>query len=428
MLADELLQATMINALPFMHQTSNVITDTNPHLARILQNTQNIRQILALPTGSEVNELTSIFNHEADAPCSSSSSSHNGWTPSSSEASTTAPTPELNLPVGSNSSCGDSNLNGPDSSSMVQGQMTRLSFHPATSSSGIRIEHPGAEVLWQHLTDAVNAARTLPSKYRRFTTTMDQCLRDVILAERMPDQLLKILPQDFEVVLMTEGSNTAQQALDDLDLRLEEDASNCEDYTMERLESKLPELCAALHWYIAESVLKQTIARFGGILALVLQDQNYIEEIVYVWLDFSINIRIIIADTRIEQNFCQRISEATKRYVVPLLLLGACREYKSAEESHERLHACLDFFLLDHRENMLAPENQVLLPKDWTESALEALAYGVSRYAVYMRSVAQQAAVNLQRDGDCETVGDAETEGDAERDGESENDGELEGV
>ena len=259
MLADELLRDTMIDALRFMHQTSNVITDTNPHFARILQNTQTIRPTPILPALCEMKMTRSTFEHEAScSPCSSSSSVCNGLTPTSSRASSTAPTPKLNLPVESVVSTEDSGPDVVDSSSMLQDRKSRRT-----------------EVLWQHLNDAVRAAYIPPTEHRRVTTTMDQCLRDVMLAESMPDQLLAILPKDSEALSMKEASDLAYQVFDDLDLQVEEDAFDCKGY-MDELNSDLPGLCAALHWKLADSVLSQTISRFGGILALVLQDQTQI--------------------------------------------------------------------------------------------------------------------------------------------------------
>jgi len=286
--------------------------------------------------------------------------------------------------------------------------MSRLSFH--TTSNGIRIEHPGTEVLWQHLTDAVGAACTLPPRYRRVSTVRQDrkqviCLRDVMLAERMPDHLLAMLPEDSDAVLITEGFNLAQQVFDELALQAEEEGDEwgTEDYILDEIMSYLPNLCAVLHWKLADSVLRQTIARLGGILALILRDQTHIEEIVYVWVDLATSIAKLITDTDDEESEYQSINESTKRCIIPLGLLGACRKSLSALESYDRLIACLDF-LLDHNNHTFAPDDEVLLPKDWIDNALEALANGVSRYAVYMRGVAQQAAINLQRADDIEEV------------------------
>ena len=171
-------------------------------------------------------ETKSTSKHEASSPCSSSSSRCDGWTPPSSGPPSTVSTAKLNLPVEDVLSRGHSGLEGPDASSTIDGQMSRLSFH--TSSNGVRVEHPGTEVLWQHLTDAVRAACTPPPRYRRISTARQRrkqviCLRDVMLAERMPDHLLAILPEDFEAVLITEGFNLAQQVFDDLALQEEEE-------------------------------------------------------------------------------------------------------------------------------------------------------------------------------------------------------------
>jgi len=219
---------------------------------------------------------------------------------------------------------------------------------------------------------------------------MDQCLRDVMLAQPMPGELLLILPKDSEALLMTEAFDLAHQVFNELDLRVEDDASDFEDYTMDECKSNFHKLCAALHWKIADSVLYQTIARSGGILPMILQDQTHIEDIVYVWFDLTIAMQVQIADTT-----------STKHYIVPLLLLGACEKDMSSQESYARLITCLDF-VFDHQDKMFALDNKILLPKDWIDNALEALANGVSRYAVYMRGVAQQAAINLQRVDDFE--------------------------
>jgi len=261
----------------------------------------------------------------------------------------------------------------------------------------MRIEHPGAEVLWQHLTDAVRAGFALPSDCSY--TTVVQCLCDVMLAEHMPVELLKILPDDSEALLR-------QQFLDKWNSKEEEDASDpsdCEDYTMAMatLRSEVPKLCAGLHWYIADIVLRRTIERSGGVLSMVLQDQTHIEEIVYVWMDVAIGAMILVADTDDERLEFQSINESTRRHIIVLGLLGSCRKSLSALESYDRLIVCLEF-LLDHNNHKFGPGKQTLVPKKWINHALEALANGVSRYAVYMRGIAQQAAINRQRKGTAE--------------------------
>jgi len=393
-------------ALPFLEQTSNIVTDTdtNPHFARILRNTTNIRPTLA-PKEPEVNETTSTLKHEASTPRSSSSSWYHGCTPASSGPPSTVSTPELNLRAPNVLQHENSVLDNMDSSSSINGPKSRISFRPARSGTGMRIEHPGAEILWRYLTDAVRADTTLPSDSRKMSTTVVQCLCDVMLAVHMPAELLKLLPDDSGSVLM-------QQILKQWDFEVEEDASDLpdyEDYTMfmAALRSDLPKLCAGLHWYIADIVLRHTIERFGGILAMVLRNQTHIEQFVYVWVDLGIIAQLLTADTSEEENFFQSIKESTKHYVIPLILLGACREYKSARESHDRLTACLEFFL-NQNEETFAPDDKLLVPKDWIDDALEALANGVSRYAVYLRGVAQQAALNLQRDGGSASDGDSE--------------------
>jgi len=206
-----MLRGTIMNALPFMDQTSDINTDSNSHFARILQNSQVIRPMPVVPTQPKMKETTSTFKHEAGPPCSSSSSGCDDRTPPSSGPPGTVSTPKLNLPVETVLSPGDSSLDGVGSSSTTDGQKSRISIPPADPSNLIRVEHPSSKVRWQHLTDAVRAACSVPPKHRRLSTIMDQCLRDVMLAERMPEQLLKILPEDSDAVLMKDGSNLAQQ-------------------------------------------------------------------------------------------------------------------------------------------------------------------------------------------------------------------------
>ena len=128
-----------MSALPFMDQTSDIVTDTNPHFAQILEYTQHIRPMLVLPTRFEVKETTSTLKHEANAPCPLSSSWSNGWPPSSSEASTTVLTPKLSPPVESFLSTGNLGHDGADSSSTIARQKSRLSFPTENSSNGMRV-------------------------------------------------------------------------------------------------------------------------------------------------------------------------------------------------------------------------------------------------------------------------------------------------
>lgn len=349
--------------------------------------------MLALPREYQAKETASAFKHEASPTCSSS---YNDWTPTSSRASSASPVPKANLPAGDVRQSVNSHLEGADPSSMIKGQNSCIPFRSATSITGVHVEHPGTNVLWHHLTKAVQAACSLPPKSRRVTTTMDQCYRDVLLAEPMPEHLLKILPGDSDAAIMAEGIDVAQLLLDDLDLQVDDDASKCAHYIMDEIKSELPYHCAGLHWKFADNLLSQTIERFGGILALVFEDQTRIEEIVYVWLDLVLSTAIYIGKTDDEKLEYQSMTESTKRSIIPLGLLGACRKSLSALESYDRLIVCLDF-LLDHNNHTFAPDDKVLLPKEWIDDALEALANGVSRYAVYMRGVAQQAAINLQR-------------------------------
>jgi len=107
-------------------------------------------------------------------------------------------------------------------------------------------------------------------------------------------------------------------------------------------------------------------------------------------------VQVLIAVTRNEQLEYRSINKSTRRCSIPLGLLGACRKAQAALESFDRLTACLNF-LLDHNSHTFAPDDEVLLPKDWIDDALGALANGVSRYAVYMRGIAQHAAANLER-------------------------------
>jgi len=448
MLGNQMLQDSMMTAMPIMESTSDITTDANPHLANILQKTTDIRPMPAIfdPSKTTVkgknialNPFKSFAAYEASSSqLSNPSATSKPILPEGKDASgvwATLTDEKPNSPAKEESSgllgavasvmpnffgsgetyepwtpledrkasiaAGGSLPRGSlarqrgDSASTVKASKGPVSFSTPSPSIDLETTQPDNNDMWQRLNEAVRTVCALPPRYRNPSRDMETSLCDVLLAEDMSDELLAILPENSETMWRAEASKLAEQVVDGLDFRAQAAPSTCESYIMAVIRTDLPRHVASLHTNLADNVIGHNIARFGHILAMVLQDQTHLEQVLYVWLDLTITLQMMAA-TGEEQRFFQSINEQTKRYLVPLLLIGACRKHLSAAESHVTLQNCLQY-CLTYKEEMFSPDNEVLLPKDWIEQALHSLAFGVSRFAGHLRGIAMQASINLER-------------------------------
>lgn len=271
------LRTTTWSAFPFLNTPSHITDHDNPHIARILMKTKDLRPA---PTSTETAMAGGIVQ----------------------ETSTDG-----------------SQLGGQNK---LTKENTMVPQFPETK----RDRSPD---IWQTFHNILVQVCEHDTEYRTVPGSATKCLSRILQANPVPTELQEASTA-WSRAIEDEAYDLANSILNHQDWQMHpNDAERAARSIIASIQDSMTSYVAHFYDYLAEASLRITLEEVNGLLNMLCLQDSVIERKLYNWVHFRLQARYSVV-----------LDEVTERRIVTMVLLGAVKEDETAAESLKRLKEC----------------------------------------------------------------------------------------